>query len=95
MWLASLRFSLDKDTGSKTRNKVVPILKNAGFQNTKTGTWEASSNQKNILTQSILLTLTEIENNDKLDHVWIYIEKLNDKQTKRLTKAMASFLEKI
>ncbi|MEK6638383.1 MAG: hypothetical protein AABY88_09905 [Pseudomonadota bacterium] len=95
MWRATVRFSLDKDTASTTRNKVAPYLKKAGFQNTKTGTWEAFSQNSLDVTKAILDTLKEIEDSQKMDHVWIHIEKLNDIQQKRLSKAMAMFLEKI
>jgi hypothetical protein len=87
MWRATIRFSLDKDHQSKIRNTIEPILKQAGFGNVKTGTWEVFSRDSKNLAQATAETLAKIESSGKMDHFWVHIEKLSERQKTRLLKA--------
>ena len=78
-----IRLSYDGDTGSKTRNTFVPILKKAGFTNPKTGTWESPScdivtihNQLKIIMEELANLTADEDSTFILDHIWIYIDKI-------------------
>ena len=87
MWHATLRFSLDKDTASATRNAMAKILKPAGFTNTKTGTWEAYAMNSCTLAASVADALKLAEQSGKLDHLWTHIEQLSLRQKSKLLRA--------
>ena len=87
MWRATIRFSLDKDTQSQTRNVMANLLKKAAFKNVKTGTWEAYSLDSGSLSDAIGQSLSAAEKSGKLDHYWVHIEKLSLRQQTRLIAA--------
>jgi hypothetical protein len=83
-WRAIVRLSLNKDTNSALRNPIAEILKDAGFENTKTGTWELESTSRKSILAAIRKATRLIEDPSRaqganpavvLDHLWIYIDK--------------------
>lgn len=61
MWRATIRFSLNKDTNSKVRARIVTCLKPEDFHNVDTGTWEAFSSNSAGLTKALVGALQTIE----------------------------------
>jgi len=79
-----IRLSYDADGGSGFRNKVAPLLKKAGFQNTKTGVWETPSetlptiqSQLNQVMEKAATLTANTKSGFILDHIWIYIDRLS------------------
>ena len=78
---AILRFSLDRDDKSAIRNHLHGKLGAAGFQNSKTGTWEATGPASQIL-PALRDALLVLENPSAavsgatavVDHVWFYLD---------------------
>lgn len=76
-----LRFSLNTDPGSVVRNAVAGLLQSAGFNNTGTGTWEATGTPSAMTAiTTVLNTLTnpaQIPNANPsvtVDHIWFYLD---------------------
>ncbi len=87
MYRITLRFSLDGDTGSKIRNKIAPKLKNAGFKNVKTGTWEVYSTDSAGVHSGLSDVFRIVAKSKKLDHFWFHAEKFSRRQYTVLLKA--------
>jgi hypothetical protein len=87
MFRATFRFSLDKDTQSKIRNQMADRLKQAGFSNVKTGTWEAFSVHTRSLVDALSQATEIAERSGKLDHYWTHVEKISLRQRTSLLKA--------
>jgi hypothetical protein len=86
VWRATIRFSLNDDTNSKTRGRVVACLKPAGFRNVDTGTWEAFSRDSGGVTSALSAALAVIERSGLLDHYWVHVEKLSTRQQTSLLR---------
>ena len=86
MWRATIRFSLNADTNSKVRGRVVTCLKPAGFRNVDTGTWETFSKNSGGLTSALTAALSVIEQSGLLDHYWLHVERLSVRQQTSLLR---------
>lgn len=77
-----IRISYDSDKSSAFRAKAKPILESSGFQNTKTGVWEVSSQDLTSIrgslnqTMDLLVARTCDETDFTLDHIWVYIDRI-------------------
>ena len=90
MWSVIIRFSIDSDIGSKVRNKLAPLLQNAGFTQFggNTGSWriDATNPIDAAKTMSDLIailanplgTVTNADPATITDHIWIYVERSNE-----------------
>jgi hypothetical protein len=87
-----IRISLDKDTGSKFRNKKLkPLLKSAGFDNPSTGIWETSAMELAdalVAMAGVMDELSQLINPGSvhLDHLWVYIDKVKKPKEKKKKK---------
>ena len=73
---AIIRFSLNDDHGSTTRNAAAQLLTEAGFSPAGTSVWEGSGGQQELSrTLSKVLTLLGDPPRGGLDHVWIYVDR--------------------
>lgn len=77
---AILRFSLDGDTGSAYRNPIAQRLKDLGFDNIGTGSWNCDhldaadlESFANIV-HDIMAVGTKTDGKTQLDHVWSYVD---------------------
>jgi len=82
-WRVIVRFSFERDYGSKLRNQIAAALNGCGIQNTNTGSWESAAvspaqaaHQLSEVLQA-LATVTEQADAQSvnLDHIWIYIDR--------------------
>lgn len=94
LYRITMRFSLDRDSGSKIRNTIVPKLKKVGFENIKTGTWEVYSENSQGICDAVAEALKIAEQSGKLDHYWLHVEKLSLRQATKILKAAESLTKK-
>jgi len=83
-WRAIVRISLNKDSNSALRNAVAATLTKAGFERTKTGTWEIETSDEAALLRAIRTATRQVQDptrvsgvskNVVLDHLWVYIDR--------------------
>ncbi|NLN88828.1 MAG: hypothetical protein GX134_01515 [candidate division WS1 bacterium] len=78
-WRVIVRVSYDKDKKSKLRNAVKKILKSANIGNRSTGHWRNESADPSDAADALAAALQKIAgSSDKLDHLWLYIEPVDD-----------------
>jgi len=83
---AIVRFSMNGDTTSAVRNAAVERLRNAGFANTATGTWEVQGAALVPVATAVQEALEILQNpavhvpnavpGAALDHIWVYIDQV-------------------
>ena len=82
-WRVIVRFSFERDQGSKLRNQIAAALNACGVQNTNTGTWESSAASPSAAAHHLsevlkaLAVVSEEAAGDSvdLDHIWVYIDR--------------------
>lgn len=82
MYSVTIRFSINSDKNSYTRNSAANTLTGYGFTNTGTGTWN-SVPLTEIQAATAIIAVTNIlgntSNNNsgaQLDHYWINVDRL-------------------
>lgn len=76
---AIIRLSLDSSTGASPRTKGrldAALVRDRGFRNTGTGTWEATGDYRNLLAAlDELSRVLRMTDSAPIDHLWIYIDE--------------------
>ena len=84
-WRVIVRFSFERDAGSRLRNQIAAALNSCGIQNTNTGSWESAAanptqaaNQLSEVLQALAVVSEQPDAQSvDLDHIWVYIDRVD------------------
>lgn len=82
MYRITIRFSINSDQNSLTRNNAANALQASGFMNTGTGTWNSGPLTETQVAAAInavtnILGNTSTNNpGSQLDHYWVNVDRL-------------------
>ena len=82
MYSVTIRFSINSDKNSSTRNNSAKTLSAVGFTNTGTGTWNSAAMTDTqaaaaiVAVANILGNTSSTNPGSKLDHYWINVDRL-------------------
>src|SRR6478752_2285806 len=88
-WRVIARIGFTSDDRSVMRNSVTDHLKEAGFERSKTGTWETASMDESEAAEVLVQVLRTCSDPSgisglapgaHLKHLWLYIDQLDDEE---------------